>query len=729
MALLSTGLAVVNVETALAAGPNAATEALAAIDIPNSDDVRGDVYLPLKVGDADVTWKSSNPRIVSDRANGKIAAGVVSRPAAGSEPANVILTACTVVDSAHGCRDIELTVRPSIGDMAEFTGYGMYTFQNSASEKIYGASSVGNDALTWEAINSGNPVFTSALGSTGLRDPSIVRSPEGDKFYLVATDLWTQDPNFNAKGGWGWAQTGGSQYIEVWESTDLKTWSNQRHVLVNTSPETGMTFAPEAIWDPELGQYIVYWSSAIYPEGTYYTTDLTDPNRRDTDSMKWGRNVTYYTTTRDFVHFSESKRMYDRCGSNGCDWDYGYGNLDPVIVYNPDDGYYYRAVQDRWDKIFERLYPNCLQTTTDLYIERSRSILADAQDWQLIAGCLTINAINGAGLGTASYNEGPNVVKTNPGDVNGQGFYMMADGGWTGTDGVRHRGLQPYFATDITTGNFAASLKWNPPIFTGQTSARAAHGNVFSLTAAEHAAFRGADLESLLVTKAPDKTTYASGEALDTTGLEVAATYSDGKPGIEIAEGFGGYSVSGYDPDKAGTQQVTVSFTVADTTRTAAFQVTVQPGEPKVEVKVLKAMIAAADGLVGNLGGFTDASADALRQALSDAKATYADRKNESQAQLDNASSDLRTALNGLVAKAPVADKSVLQHVYDSVKKLSNSGIKYTAASWSNLQAEISDAKRVLDNSSATQTEISRAVEDLTSAVTGLSPAPPAPVR
>ncbi|WP_307848789.1 hypothetical protein [Microbispora oryzae] len=42
-----------------------------------------------------------------------------------------------------------------------------------------------------------------------------------------------------------------------------------------------------------------------------------------------------------------------------------------------------------------------------------------------------------------------------------------------------------------------------------------------------------------------------------------------------LAEGYGGYAVSGYDPDVPGRQTVTVSYTVADRTRTAAFHVEV----------------------------------------------------------------------------------------------------------------------------------------------------------
>lgn len=43
--------------------------------------------------------------------------------------------------------------------------------------------------MNWDDLNDNNPVLTSTLGEKGVRDPFIIRSPEGDKFYLIATDL------------------------------------------------------------------------------------------------------------------------------------------------------------------------------------------------------------------------------------------------------------------------------------------------------------------------------------------------------------------------------------------------------------------------------------------------------------------------------------------------------------------------------------------------------------
>src|SRR5690606_40785368 len=103
----------------------------------------------------------------------------------------------------------------------------------------------------------GEPIFTSTQGTEGLRDPFIIRSHEGDKFYMLATDLKIA----GLAGGFATAQKSGSLGMEVWESTDLVNWSEQRHVQVST-PYAGNTWAPEAYWDDEINRYVVFWASS-----------------------------------------------------------------------------------------------------------------------------------------------------------------------------------------------------------------------------------------------------------------------------------------------------------------------------------------------------------------------------------------------------------------------------------------------------------------------------------
>ncbi|SHF40332.1 LamG-like jellyroll fold domain-containing protein [Lactonifactor longoviformis] len=68
----------------------------------------------------------------------------------------------------------------------------------------------------------------------------------------------------------------------------------------------------------------------------------------------------------------------------------------------------------------------------------------------------------------------------------------------------------------------------------------------------------------------PAKTEYGQGEPLDLKGLIVNAHLSDGSQ-IEIQEGPEGYSVNGYEPNKTGSQTITVSYQ----DKKASFQVTV----------------------------------------------------------------------------------------------------------------------------------------------------------
>ncbi len=73
----------------------------------------------------------------------------------------------------------------------------------------------------------------------------ILRSAEGDKFFMIATDL-----SIYYRGGWGNASatTTGSRDLIVWESTDLVNWSEPRAVAVGPL-DAGCAWAPEAIYN------------------------------------------------------------------------------------------------------------------------------------------------------------------------------------------------------------------------------------------------------------------------------------------------------------------------------------------------------------------------------------------------------------------------------------------------------------------------------------------------
>ncbi len=136
-------------------------------------------------------------------------------------------------------------------------GFLFVTFrgeQTPMSEQIYFALS--KDGREWHAANDGKPVLVSELGEKGVRDPYLLRSADGQGFYLVATDL-----SINlTKGDWTRAVKAASKSIVIWESADLVKWSEPRLVQV-AAEDAGCTWAPEAVYDEATGDYLVFWAS------------------------------------------------------------------------------------------------------------------------------------------------------------------------------------------------------------------------------------------------------------------------------------------------------------------------------------------------------------------------------------------------------------------------------------------------------------------------------------
>ena len=143
---------------------------------------------------------------------------------------------------------------------------------NPDGEQIYFASS--QDGMNWDDLNNNHPILTSTLGEKGVRDPFIIRSPEGGKSDLIATDL-----KINGGNGWDAAQNNGSQSLMIWESTDLVNWSDERMVEVSAAIGAGCTWAPEATYDEKTGEYVIDWGIQN-TECRYETASVLCKNQR-----------------------------------------------------------------------------------------------------------------------------------------------------------------------------------------------------------------------------------------------------------------------------------------------------------------------------------------------------------------------------------------------------------------------------------------------------------------
>ena len=246
--------------------------------------IYGNVRLADKVGDATITWWSSNPKVINPKESGIVAPGEVVR---GNKDTNVTLVAQIEKDGNKTKFEQTVTVKaaaPEINDedyeaylFGHFVGEGDSWGKTvdgkrvTKGEQMFFALADVGQGLKFKDMNGSKgtnygslkPVLTSEVGERGVRDPFMLRSPEGDTFYLIATDL-----SVYTRGGWGnnagQATKTGSHSILLWESHDLVHWSEERLIKV-ARDDAGMAWAPEMIYCEETGEYLIFFSSTSYP--------------------------------------------------------------------------------------------------------------------------------------------------------------------------------------------------------------------------------------------------------------------------------------------------------------------------------------------------------------------------------------------------------------------------------------------------------------------------------
>lgn len=150
------------------------------------------------------------------------------------------------------------------------------------------------DGLNWAAINGGKPLLKPAVGGKLLRDPSVVRGPDG-VFYMVWSSGWSDL-------GFGWAS-----------SKDLIHWSEQRFIAVNADvPGAKNTWSPDTFYDAAKKQFAIIYSTTI--PGRF-------PDAGSEENGKWNHRH-YLITTSDFKTFSKPVLFYDP----------GYNSIDGTLV-------------------------------------------------------------------------------------------------------------------------------------------------------------------------------------------------------------------------------------------------------------------------------------------------------------------------------------------------------------------------------------------------------------
>ncbi|MGD1891395.1 MAG: glycoside hydrolase family 43 protein [Cyclobacteriaceae bacterium] len=174
------------------------------------------------------------------------------------------------------------------------------------------------DGYRWTSLNNNESFLPPMVGEDKLmRDPCIINGPDG-KFHMVWTVSWKER-------GIGYAN-----------STDLVNWSEQTYIpVMEHEPSAKNCWAPELFYDKATQQYLIFWATTI--PGRFPQTD----NQSNNGPPASGNNHRmYYTTTKDFETFTNTKLFYER----------GFNVIDATVV--EEKGRYVMFLKDETNKPF-----------------------------------------------------------------------------------------------------------------------------------------------------------------------------------------------------------------------------------------------------------------------------------------------------------------------------------------------------------------------------------------
>jgi len=176
------------------------------------------------------------------------------------------------------------------------TVYLFSSFRGNGEDGLHLACS--QDGLKWSALNDDKPFLTPRVGGKLMRDPCILRGPDG-VFHMVWTSSWNDR-------GFGLAH-----------SKDLLTWSKQAFVpVMSHEPKARNCWAPEITWDPAGRQYVLYWATTLPGQ---YTQTAKQGDRG------WNHRM-YCTTTKDFKTYTPTRLFYEG----------GFNVIDSTIARHGD---------------------------------------------------------------------------------------------------------------------------------------------------------------------------------------------------------------------------------------------------------------------------------------------------------------------------------------------------------------------------------------------------------
>ncbi|MBQ8736661.1 MAG: hypothetical protein IJY78_02375, partial [Bacteroidaceae bacterium] len=218
------------------------------------ENLKNNLYLPTvgKNGSV-IEWTSSHPEYLSN-------VGEILKQNSGSKQ-KIELTATATKGKSIATRTYDI----SISEKEEYVGYLFAYFNGNSQSQEQICFALSDDGFNYTPLNNGAPIISSdtiAL-KKAVRDPHILRGEDG-YYYMVVTDMRSSD---------GWSSNDG---LVLLRSSNMTDWTATAIDFPTRWPErfdaTTLTqvWAPQTIFDPETGKYMVYY--AIGESGKNYIT-------------------------------------------------------------------------------------------------------------------------------------------------------------------------------------------------------------------------------------------------------------------------------------------------------------------------------------------------------------------------------------------------------------------------------------------------------------------------
>ncbi|OZG61350.1 carbohydrate-active enzyme [Bifidobacterium lemurum] len=458
-----------------------------------------------------ITWSVEPSEALSLTTDGGVAKAVVSRQDAD---VTVTLTATIASGEVSSNKEFIVTVKAQGEEeptsaylFAHFTGDEL----KSTDEQIYFA--VSEDGVSWtDTKKDGYPALMSDLGEQGVRDPYILRGHDGT-FTLLATDLSI----YERDGNWSGTVDDASTQLIVWQSDDLVHWSEPwtldvasdiTNIATGATEAGGDAWAPEAVWDEENQQYVVFFAVGDDPGDEFGVVKDAEGN-----ITSRSQNV-YYVTTTDFKTASKPVKWID----------YTNPMLDSSVLKVGD--WWYRATG-----------------SGTIFMERSKDLYAVAKGdsptenlnaeggWEFVGWLNNYQNTAGSGaqtmLNTTIGLEGGELFLYNESD-----WAAGGDGESVPTYGVmadrfaNKQGYVPYVTTDLSDGTGAA---WSKGANIDFGSLKKRHGSILPITQSEYtrimAAYVGSESSTTL------QSITVAGAAVD-----MNAAAEEGGATVELAQ-------------------------------------------------------------------------------------------------------------------------------------------------------------------------------------------------